>query len=183
MSTKKSITVLAVDLDHTLIHTDMIYLGFHQILFKKFYLIPVLLYLLFIKGKPLAKKYLYDNSTFDLDVVPFNTELIKFIKAEKHNYDHTILISGSYYKYVQRISDYLEIFDSYAGTDLDVNMISHNKISYLNERFNMPIFDYIGDNKKDITVWEASRNVLVVDNGNIKKYISHLKYTIISKRN
>jgi hypothetical protein len=100
MSSKKSLTVLAVDLDHTLIHTDMIYLGFKQILFKKLYLMPILLYLLFAKGKPSAKKYLYDNTTFDLKVVPFNTELIKFIKAERHNYDHTILISGSYHKYV-----------------------------------------------------------------------------------
>ena len=182
MSSNKPLTVLAVDLDHTLIHTDMIYSGFQQILFKKFYLIPVLLYLLFTKGKPLAKKYLYDNSTFDLKSIPFNIELIKFIKSEKHNYDHTILISGSYHKYVQQISDYLEIFDSYAGTDLEVNMISYNKISYLNERFDMPIFDYIGDNKKDIPIWEASRKILVVDNGNIKKYISHMKYTIISKR-
>ena len=96
MSSKKSLTVLAVDLDHTLIHTDMIYLGFKQILFKKLYLMPILLYLLFTKGKPSAKKYLYDKTTFDLKVIPFNTELIKFIKAERHNYDHTILISGSY---------------------------------------------------------------------------------------
>lgn len=183
MSSKKSFTVLAVDLDHTLIDTDMIYLGFKEILFKRFYLMPILLYLLFTKGKPSAKKFLYDNSTFDLKAVPFNTELIKFIIAERHNYDHTILISGSYHKYVQQISDYLEIFDSYVGTNLEVNMISNNKIAYLNERFNMPIFDYIGDNKKDIPVWEASRKVLVVDNGNIKKYISHMKYTVISKRN
>ena len=70
MSSKKSFTVLAVDLDHTLIDTDMIYLGFKQILFKRLYLLPILLYLLFTKGKPSAKKFLYDNSTFDLKAVP-----------------------------------------------------------------------------------------------------------------
>lgn len=182
MKPKKSLIILAVDLDHTLIDTDMIYLGLKQILFKKIYLIPVLLWVLFIKGKTFAKKYLYDNSTFDLKAIPFNKGLIKFIKDEKRNYDHTILISGSYYKYVRSISDHLMIFDSYAGTDLNINLISHNKISYLNERFNMPIYDYIGDNKKDIPIWEASRKVFVVDNGNIKKFISHMKYTIISKR-
>ena len=61
-------------------------------------------------------------------------------------------------------------------------MISLSKVTYLNEKFNNPIFDYIGDSKKDIPIWELSRNVLVVDHGEITKYISHLKYTIVCKR-
>ena len=41
-------------------------------------------------------------------------------------------------------------------------------------------FDYIGDSKKDIPIWEASRNAFVVDRGNITKHIKHINYKTIS---
>jgi hypothetical protein len=61
-------------------------------------------------------------------------------------------------------------------------MISFNKVKYLNDKFNNPIYDYIGDNIKDLPIWKLSRKVLVVDHGNIINKISHLKYKVISKR-
>tara|TARA_B100000497_G_scaffold50492_1_gene58216 strand:+ start:293 stop:844 length:552 start_codon:yes stop_codon:yes gene_type:complete len=182
MNSKKILTVLAVDLDHTLIDTDMIHYGLRQLLIKKLYLLPILFFTLLMKGKTYAKKYLYENSIFDIKNIPFNNALIEYIKDHKINYDHVILISGSYYKYVKYIADHLKIFDSAAGTNNKLNMISLNKVIYLNKKFNNPIFDYIGDSRKDIPIWELSRNALVVDHGKITKYISHLKYTIVSKR-
>ena len=62
-------------------------------------------------------------------------------------------------------------------------MISSSKVTYILEKFNNPIFDYIGDSRKDIPIWELSRNILVVDHGKITKYIAHLNYKIVSKRN
>ena len=59
-------------------------------------------------------------------------------------------------------------------------MISFNKINYLKKNFNNIVFDYVGDSKKDIPIWEASRKAFVVDHGNITKYIKHINYKIIS---
>ena len=179
---QKRQTVLAVDLDHSLIDTDMIYLGLRQLIYKKIYLLPYLFYLRFFRGKPHAKEFLYRMTNLDIDKLPFNTELIDFINKEKYKYDHTILISGSYCKYVKSISEHLKIFDSYAGTDLMTNMISENKVKYLNKQFDNPIFDYIGDSIKDLHIWEKSRQVLVVDHGSILNKITHLNYKVISKR-
>jgi phosphoserine phosphatase len=179
---QKRQTVLAVDLDHTLIDTDLIYLGLKQIIYKKIYLLPYIFYLRFFRGKPYTKEYLYQKTDFDVHNLPFNNDTIQYIKNEKDNYDHIILISGSYYKYVKAVYDHLKIFDSYAGTDHNVNMISFNKVKYLNNKFNNPIYDYIGDNIKDLPIWELSRKILVVDHGNIIKKISHLKYKVISKK-
>ena len=182
MNLKKRLTVLAVDLDHTLIDTDMIYYGLKQLLVKKLYLLPILFFTFLTKGKTYSKKYLYENTLFEIQNIPFNSPLIKYINDQKNNYDHIILISGSYYKYVEKIAKHVKIFDSFAGTNNKLNMISSNKVSFLLEKFNNPIFDYIGDNRKDIPIWELSRNVLVVDRGKITRYISHLKYKIVSKR-
>lgn len=183
MDSKKRLTVLAVDLDYTLIDTDMIYYGLKQLLVKKPYLLLILFFTYLIKGKTYAKKYLYENTIFNIKNIPFNSSLIKYINNQKNNYDHIILISGSYYKYVQKIAEHVKIFDSFAGTNNKLNMISSSKVTYILEKFNNPIFDYIGDSRKDIPIWELSRNILVVDHGKITKYIAHLNYKIVSKRN
>ncbi len=179
---QKRQTVLAVDLDHSLIDTDMVHFGLRQMIYKKVYLIPYLLYLRFFKGKPYAKKFLYKKTYFDVQKLPFNNDLIEYISKEKSKYDHIILISGSYHKYLETICNHLKIFDSYAGTNLDVNMISMNKVKYLNYHFNNPVYDYIGDSIKDLPIWESARRIFVVDHGNILNKISHLNYEVISKR-
>jgi len=172
--------ILAVDLDHTLIDTDMIHVGLKYLFLRKIYLIPYLLLLFVIKGKARSKKFLYDHTTISLKNLPFNSSIVNFIKNNKKRYAHVILISGSYFKYVESISNYLNIFDSCVGTTLSINMISYNKINYLKKKFNLKVFDYIGDSKKDIPIWEASRKAFVVDRGNITRYIKHINYKIIS---
>ena len=177
--TQQLSTVLAVDLDHTLINTDMIFLGIKHLLLHKIYLLPILIIVLLTLGKPRAKKYLYDNTEVSIKELPFNYSVINFIKENCKRYTHIILISGSYYKYVNSVADYLEIFDSSTGTSSSINMISSNKTNYLKNNFNNFVFDYIGDSKKDIPIWEESRKAFVVNRKNITKHLNHINYEVI----
>ena len=178
--TQQLSTVLAVDLDHTLIKTDMIFLGIKYLISHKIYLLPVLVFILFTRGRPSAKKYLYDNTEVSIKELPFNDSVINFINENCERYTHIILISGSYYKYVNSVADYLNIFDSSIGTSITINMISSNKTNYLKNNFENFVFDYIGDSKKDIPIWEESRKAFVVNRKNIIKYLKHINYEIIS---
>ncbi len=180
MSRDKLSVILAVDLDNTLIKTDMIYVGIKHLLFYKLYLLPKLLWLLIFRGKPYAKKYLYDNTSFDIKKISFNDSVTNFIKLNRDNYTHIILISGSYFKYVDYMARHLNMFDSCVGTTLEVNMISTNKVEYLENKYNNFVFDYIGDSIKDIPIWEQARTAYVVDNGSIIDKIKHIDYKIIS---
>ena len=178
--TQKLSTVLAVDLDHTLINTDMIFVGMKYLILHKIYLLPILVLILFTRGRPSAKKYLYDNTEVSIKELPFNDSVINFINENCERYTHIILISGSYYKYVNSVANYLNIFDSSIGTSISINMISSNKTNYLKNNFENFVFDYIGDSKKDIPIWEESRKAFVVNRKNITKYLNHINYEIIS---
>ena len=79
---QKRQVVLAVDLDHTLIDTDMIYLCLKQIIFKKIYLLPYIFYLRFFRGKPYAKEFLYQKTCIDVHNLPFNDDVIEYIRNE-----------------------------------------------------------------------------------------------------
>jgi predicted mannosyl-3-phosphoglycerate phosphatase (HAD superfamily) len=59
-------------------------------------------------------------------------------------------------------------------------MISLNKVEYLNNKYGNVIFDYIGDSKKDIPIWEVARTAYVVENKNILNHIRHINYHVIS---
>ena len=178
--TQKLSTVLAVDLDHTLINTDMIFMGLKYLILHKIYLLPILIIIFIFKGKPSSKKYLYNNTFIVIEDLPYNKSIINFINNNRRKYTHIILISGSYYKYVESIAEYLDMFDSFTGTSITINMIGTNKITYLKNNFNNFVFDYIGDSKKDIPIWEKSRKAFVVNHKNISKYLNHIDYEIIS---
>lgn len=177
--TQQLSTVLAVDLDHTLINTDMIYMGLKYLILHKIYLLPILIIIFIFKGKPSSKKYLYNNTFIVIEDLPYNKSIINFINNNRRKYTHIILISGSYYKYVESIAEYLDMFDSFTGTSITINMIGTNKITYLKNNFNNFVFDYIGDSKKDIPIWEKSRKAFVVNRKNITKHLKNIDYEII----
>ena len=58
--------ILAVDLDNTLIKTDMIYVGLKFLFIYRIYLLPKLIWLFTFKGKTYAKKYLFDITSYSL---------------------------------------------------------------------------------------------------------------------
>ena len=168
--------ILAVDLDNTLIKTDMIFIGLKSLFSKKPYLFPKLLLLLIFKGKTYAKKFLHDNTIFSIADIPFNKSVINFIKTNKQHYESTILISGSYYEYVNAIADHLKIFDLKVGTTLHKNMISMNKVVFIREKFDNASFDYIGDSVKDVPIWLHARKAYVVNPEKIKNKLKGIDY-------
>ena len=76
----KQLCILAVDLDNTLIKTDMIYVGIKFVLLYRIYLLPKLIWLFLFKGKTYAKKYLFDITSYSLESITFNQPVIDFIK-------------------------------------------------------------------------------------------------------
>ena len=171
--------ILAVDLDNTLIKTDMIFIGLKSLFFKKSYLFPKLLLLLIFKGRTYAKKFLYDNTQFSVTDIPYNESVIDFIKTNKKYYIYTILISGSYYEYVNIIANHLKIFDYKVGTTLNENMISMNKVKYIRDKFDNATFDYIGDSVKDIPIWLHARKAYVVNSAQLKTKLKDIDYISI----
>ena len=157
----------------------MIFVGLKFLFLKNFTYFQSFLLLLTFKGKTYAKKFLYDNTQFSITDIPFNKAVIDFIKINKKHYISTILISGSYYEYVDYIADYLKIFDYRVGTTLMNNMISMNKVKYIRDKFDNATFDYIGDSTKDIPIWLEARKAYVVNSEKIKKRLKDIDYISI----
>ena len=159
--------ILAVDLDNTLIKTDMSFETLVFVIKNNPLLILKVLYIFILKGKSFAKKYLFENSNIDINDFKINPDIIDFIKKNKKKYIKVILISGSRHEIVRKFYDHTDIFDEYHGSDDNINLVGANKINFINSNYNKITFDYIGDSKKDIPIWKHCGHALIVSSDSL----------------
>ena len=173
---------LIVDLDHTLIDTDLLYESSLAVLKKS----PVLILLYpfwLMKGKGYLKDQLVKRFTIDVTMLPYNDITINYIKERKKSGSKVVLATASHKYYAFAVAKHLGIFDDVMATNKDFNLSSHNKASKLIEKFGDKGFDYIGDHMRDLPVWEASNlSILANVTNRVIKNTQHLEVLILSKK-
>jgi 4-hydroxybenzoate polyprenyltransferase len=154
---------LFVDLDGTLINTDLIYETFFSLL-KKNIFAPIFCFSKFLSGGiPSLKKFLFENSNISIANLPYNQDVLKYIKSWKEKYQgEVILISASDHSLVQKVADHLEIFDAAHGT-IDINLKSDNKLQKILQISGTNIFDYMGNSRDDLVIFERSRKSFLIN--------------------
>ncbi len=173
---------LIVDLDHTLIDTDLLYESSLAVLKKS----PILILLYpfwLMKGKGYLKDQLVKRFTIDVTMLPYNDITINYIKERKKSGSKIVLATASHKYYAFAVAKHLGIFDDVMATNKDFNLSSHNKASKLIEKFGDKGFDYIGDHMRDLPVWEASNlSILANVTNRVIKNTQHLEVLILSKK-
>lgn len=153
---------LIVDLDGTLIHTDMLHESAISILRKNIFYAFLFLFWL-IKGKAVLKKHLASRIDFNPKLLPYNKELLEWLRQQKQMGRKLILCSASDKALVTTIADYLNIFDEVISSEGLINLSGDHKATALKQRFGHGGFDYVGNSNVDIAVWRCSRQAIVVN--------------------
>lgn len=153
---------LVVDLDGTLIFTDMLYESAIQFLKKK----PWGLFSLFFKllqGKASLKSFLAKNVAIQADILPYNQTLINYIKQQKKMGQKVILCTATHSKIAENIASYLNLFDEVIASDANKNIIGEKKADILNQTFGKGNYIYAGNSKEDIPVWKSAQQAILVN--------------------
>lgn len=151
---------LCVDLDGTLIRSDLLFESFLRLIKKNpLYLFATLLWLR--HGKAYLKEQIAQRVDLAVDRLPYNPEVLKFIASEKASRP-VVLATASHQRYADAVAEHLGVFDEVYGTANNHNLSSRNKADKLSELYGVGQFDYIGNDAKDWAVWEAARESLVV---------------------
>ncbi|ANI99683.1 hypothetical protein A8O14_06085 [Polynucleobacter wuianus] len=166
---------ITVDLDGTLVFTDML----HESALCCFKNNPLSIFMLPIwifQGKAKVKKELaLRAATLDVGCLPYNLQLIDWLKIEKGNGRKLILCTASDEKIAKKIAGYLDIFDEVLASDGALNLAGQNKAAKLAARFGDNGFDYVGNSTSDLPVWKKAKEGVVVSNSRnlIKKAKLH----------
>jgi 4-hydroxybenzoate polyprenyltransferase len=151
---------LVVDLDGTLIRTDLLVESFFGVLgrspaaaMKALLLLP--------SGKAALKEQLATHYSFDPATLPYNRAVLDLVREASAGGRRTVLASASNERIVQPIADHLG-FDQWMASQGRVNLKSSSKAERLISEFGDQQFDYIGNERADIAVWRHARTALAV---------------------
>lgn len=177
----KSKIPLVVDLDHTLINADLLQKSAIGVLKKRPWLIVLFPFWL-ARGKGYLKYQLVKRFDIDPSSLPYNQITINYIKEHKKRNVKIILATASHQDYASKIAQHLGLFDEVMASNKHFNLSSHNKANKLIARFSYKGFDYIGDHKRDLPVWNASNLAILVNVSNkVIKKTQHLSPLLLSK--
>lgn len=152
---------LAVDLDGTLIATDLLWEGLFSLLRKNpFYLLLVPVWL--AGGAARLKCEIASRIDIDPAALPYRESLLARLQAEHADGRKLILATGTPRKFAEAIAAYLGIFDEVLATDGRHNLTSSRKREALIAAYGDGGFDYAGNSRHDLAVFEAARSSIVV---------------------
>lgn len=160
--TKFPVDILVVDLDGTLLRSDMLYESFWSALGQD-WRAPVRAGMALQRGKPALKAYLAQAASVDVTTLPYNTGVIEFVQACRAQGVRTALVTASEQGIADKIAAHLGIFDDVHGTRDATNLKGPNKAAFLRETWPDKTLAYMGDAAADLPVWEAVDLAITVD--------------------
>ncbi len=150
---------LCVDLDETLIHTDVLVLGLKQLVLTKSWLLPWFLVWLCIK-RAAAKAWLAKEFELDVATFPYRGELLDYLKTQKASGRKLYLVSAADERIVKHVASTLGLFDAAYGSNGIHNLKGRNKAKFIREHIARG-FVYAGDSFADLQVWKMASGAIL----------------------
>ncbi len=152
---------LCVDLDGTLIRSDMLVEGVLA-LATSARLYRALLGLR--NGKRAAfKQVIAAAADLDPALLPYNQPLLSYLRQQKASGRRLILVTAADAKVAKVIAAHLGLFDEVIASDGTTNLKGPHKAEALVERFNCRGFSYAGDSPADLPVWQVAQSAILVN--------------------
>jgi 4-hydroxybenzoate polyprenyltransferase len=159
--TKTNNVPLVVDLDGTVIATDLIWEAIILALKRNVFLVFLMPFWL-LGGKANLKLKLAALVDIDAPSLPYRAEFIESLQSEKARGRTIVLATGSPEKFARAVAAHLGIFDQVIGTTPGMNMIASRKRDALVAEFGDGGFEYAGNSRDDIAVFKAASKSIVV---------------------
>lgn len=150
-----------VDLDGTLIRTDLFVESILVFLKQRFFNFVRLLSWL-IRGRSVAKTLVASQVQLDIENLPYEAELIEWIKRKRELGHRIVLATASHWTYANKVADHLGLFDDVIATTARLNLKGAAKLEKIQHQVKDEPFAYAGDSAADRPIWQAATaNVLV----------------------
>jgi 4-hydroxybenzoate polyprenyltransferase len=159
---------LVVDLDGSLVHSDLLYESFFASI-KDGLAHHRLTFGALCRGKAPLKAYLAEASTIDYALLPFNAKVLELIREAKDSGRPVYLATASNRRHAERIADHFGFFDGVFSSDDAINLARDEKARVLVEAFGEHGFDYVGNGNADLPIWKHARAAYVVSNSSLLK--------------
>jgi 4-hydroxybenzoate polyprenyltransferase len=149
-------TPLVVDLDGTLVRTDLLFESFFSAASKgvnHFWRATSEL----CGGKARLKAFLADAGPIDYALLPYNADVLQLIGAAKNEGRQVYLATASDKRHADGVAGYLALFDGVFASDGSLNLSGAAKAQKLVGTFGEGGFEYVGNSSVDIAIWRHAK--------------------------
>jgi 4-hydroxybenzoate polyprenyltransferase len=154
---------LVVDLDGTLLKTDLLAESVFALIRKhpwRMFILPFQI----LRGKAAFKHWVACRVSLDFHTLPWRTELIDRLRAERAGGRWLVLATGSDASLARQAADHLDLFDSVLSSDGTVNLSGACKRDRLIAEFGAAGFDYASSGDRlDLPVMKIARQTIGVE--------------------
>jgi hypothetical protein len=159
MSQSQPLLPLCVDLDDTLIHADVLFLGLQQLALSKPWLLPWFMVWLCL-SRAAAKAWLARNVELDAALLPYRAELVDYLTKQKAAGRHLFLISAADEHIVKRVAAHIGLFKAAYGSNGHINLKGSAKAKFIVAHIGKD-FVYAGDSFADLQVWKVAHSAIL----------------------
>ncbi len=162
MKVPPSLKPLCVDLDGTLLRTDLLVESLFLLLKKNIlyvFLIPIWLF----KGKANLKQKIADRVDIDASQLPYHHNFLDYLKQQHSAGRKLILATASNIKFANAVAEHTAIFDSVLASDAETNLSGSRKLAPLMVEYGEGGFDYAGNAMIDFKIWQYAGEVILVN--------------------
>ncbi|MBF92541.1 MAG: hypothetical protein CMA00_003975 [Methanobacteriota archaeon] len=154
---------LAVDMDGTLILTDMSWVSFRSLMLRRPWMLPRMLMLEFSGRRAEWKRELANRLVFDPASLSYHVEFLDWLTGEHAKGRLIVLATASDRLIAEQVAGQVGIFSDVIASDRSFNLRGEKKAEALVSRFGEGGFSYAGNSRHDIPVWDHAGEVIVVN--------------------
>jgi 4-hydroxybenzoate polyprenyltransferase len=152
---------LAVDLDGTLVATDLLWESAF-ILLKQNPLFLFLFPIWLLSGKANLKHQIASRISMDAGLLPYRQDFLDYLRQEHMRGRRLVLATAAAEPLARAVAAELGIFEAVLATSGKTNLSSHRKAQALIAQYGPNGFDYAGNDRADLAVFAAAREAVVV---------------------
>lgn len=153
--------VLVVDLDGTLIRSDMLDESFWAA-FARDWRTPLRALAGLVRGKAALKAQLGALALPDPALLPYRPEVLELIARHREVGGRVVLATAADARAAQAVADHLGLFDAVHASDGVQNLRGPAKAALLERLYGRGGFTYLGDSGADMPVWAAAAQAVTV---------------------
>lgn len=163
MMVKSNLTPpLCVDLDGTLIKTDLLVESFFLLL-SKHPLLVLLIPFWLLRGKARLKQEIARRVALDAATLPYHSLFLPWLREQHTQGRVLVLATAAAEPLARQVAEHLQIFSQILTTTDSTNLSGQTKSEKLCQYFGERGFDYAGNDQADLLVWKQARQAIVVN--------------------
>jgi 4-hydroxybenzoate polyprenyltransferase len=154
--------VLFVDLDGTLVKTDLLLESLLVLIKQKPWTIALLPFWL-LRGRAHLKAEIARRAEIAADTLVLDDRLVGRLREEHRRGRRLVLATASHAKYAEAVARHVGLFSGVLASDASHNLKGERKLAAILAYTGGAAFDYAGNEVADLPIWRKARTAICID--------------------